>query len=227
MMVLDRESQVQEAVPSLVPNGEFLACSAGYGSVSGSPLRVVLGDWATLSGIPREIAILQRCFGGSTMQPPARASGEGRGPLSLLPQGRRSGLHNSHSVYCLPFSSALFKPSTLMRKGMPDRDQHMFLVCPKCRERVEYLACPPRFCSFCGYALTAKESPTTIDHKPSCGSETPSSEAETLPPGVPGELTRDDFPETVGNYRLLRRVGTGAWARASKRPKSPLAAMSL
>jgi hypothetical protein len=68
---------------------------------------------------------------------------------------------------------------------------------------------PPRFCSSCGHALTAKDSPTTIDYTSPSGSEVSPSEAETLVPAAPGELADEDFPETVGNYRLLRRVGAG------------------
>jgi hypothetical protein len=85
----------------------------------------------------------------------------------------------------------------------------MFMNCPNCRERVEYLALPPRFCSSCGHALRAKELPPTIDRTPSSRSDTGLSEAETLPPAGPGQATGEVFPETVGNYRLLRRLGTG------------------
>ncbi|MGO9107753.1 MAG: protein kinase domain-containing protein [Thermoguttaceae bacterium] len=90
----------------------------------------------------------------------------------------------------------------------PDREQPMFLVCPNCRERIQYLA-SPRFCSSCGHALSARESATTVEHTPRSGSEKPPSEAQTLLPAMPGEPAGEDFPETVGNYRLLRRLGTG------------------
>ena len=106
-----------------------------------------------------------------------------------------------------PFCHALS-----MRKQMPsppDSDQHRFLDCPNCRARVEYLTLLPRFCSSCGRALIAKQSATTIDYAPPSGSETPPAEAETLPPAAPDVPAAEDFPETLGNYRLLRRLGSG------------------
>ena len=91
----------------------------------------------------------------------------------------------------------------------PDREQRKVLVCPNCRARVEYLTLSPRFCSSCGHELIAKQSPTTIDYVPPSGSEAPPWEVETLPPAVPDEPDGEDFPERVGNYRLLRRLGSG------------------
>ncbi len=91
----------------------------------------------------------------------------------------------------------------------PDREQHKVLVCPNCRARIEYPTLAPRFCSSCGHELIAKQSPITIDYAPPSGSEVPPWEVETLPPAVPGDPTGEDFPEMVGNYRLLRQLGSG------------------
>jgi len=85
----------------------------------------------------------------------------------------------------------------------------MYLVCTNCRERLEYQDSPPRFCSSCGHAVHVKSSATTIEHSPPPNLAITPSEAETLPPEAPASKPREDFPETVGNYRLLRQLGTG------------------
>jgi eukaryotic-like serine/threonine-protein kinase len=77
----------------------------------------------------------------------------------------------------------------------------MHFACPHCQAALDYSGRRPHFCSFCGKPLP----PETKESTPSLGSE-----AATLPPSPdrPSPNT-GEAPESIGGYRLLRRLGEG------------------
>ncbi len=87
----------------------------------------------------------------------------------------------------------------------------MQLPCPSCQKTLEYSGERPRFCAFCGKSLAA--APSTA--------EVPAADAVTAPPSDPAQTATiipappdapapaAAVPETIGGYRLLRRLGGG------------------
>lgn len=102
-----------------------------------------------------------------------------------------------------------------------DGERSMQLACPSCTKTLEFSGERPRFCGFCGQALgtpapgdmeiseSATATPETV---PLPGDKTapPPNEADTVAASSPalGALG-PNVPETVGGYRLLRRLGGG------------------
>jgi eukaryotic-like serine/threonine-protein kinase len=84
----------------------------------------------------------------------------------------------------------------------------MQLVCPQCQRVLEYSQEAPSFCAYCGNALvrtkvaSAKKEDATAEY-PS-GTNT----AVFAGPAKPA-AGEQSFPETVGRYRLLHRLGEG------------------
>jgi serine/threonine protein kinase len=71
----------------------------------------------------------------------------------------------------------------------------MQLACPHCQAALDYANHRPHFCSFCGQPLP----PAEVDR-----------EAVTLPPSPTLPATNAiQAPESVGGYRLVRRLGEG------------------
>ena len=85
----------------------------------------------------------------------------------------------------------------------------MQLVCPQCQRVLEYSQEAPSFCAYCGKAAGAR---TKVDSakKEDATAEYPSGSNTAVFAGhaklAAGEST---FPETVGRYRLLHRLGEG------------------
>jgi eukaryotic-like serine/threonine-protein kinase len=80
----------------------------------------------------------------------------------------------------------------------------MQIACPVCTKTLEFSGERPRFCAFCGQSLTG----------PTPAPTTPADPELTAPPstivdagGERGSST--SHPETIGGYRLLRRLGGG------------------
>src|SRR4051794_33512590 len=96
-----------------------------------------------------------------------------------------------------------------MTDGSAGWGRQMQLACPSCARTLEFSGERPRFCGFCGRSLA----PTTP------AAETPVTEERTLPPSIEAETITQpapfaaepssDTPETVGGYRLMRRLGGG------------------
>jgi hypothetical protein len=85
----------------------------------------------------------------------------------------------------------------------------MQLACPSCARTLEFSGERPRFCGFCGKSLApappAAEVPDTEER-----TQLPATEAETLiQPAECLERSSPAAPETVGGYRLVRRLGGG------------------
>src|SRR5262249_38526494 len=85
----------------------------------------------------------------------------------------------------------------------------MQLACPSCTRTLEFSGERPRFCGFCGKSLApttpAAEAPDLEDR-----TQPPPLEAETLiQPAERRVETSIVTPETVGGYRLVRRLGGG------------------
>jgi hypothetical protein len=78
----------------------------------------------------------------------------------------------------------------------------MQLACPQCHRVLEFAETRPRFCSFCGKSLPQDVLESTTDQAK--GSESP-----TQPPPAPPAAAVEEDPESVGGYRLLRRLGGG------------------
>jgi hypothetical protein len=74
--------------------------------------------------------------------------------------------------------------------------------CPACGRTLTFVGEPPSFCSYCGDRLAATDVTTNYER----------SEELTLPPRVASRLESAD-PEAVGNYRLMRLLGTGGMGR--------------
>jgi serine/threonine protein kinase len=93
----------------------------------------------------------------------------------------------------------------------------MQLVCRRCQRTLEYSGDCPSFCGYCGnhLAVTPGESATTTETPVAEMKEdiTADAPAQTLTAAVshhpPGSAPEPAFPETVGGYRLLRRLGKG------------------
>jgi hypothetical protein len=86
----------------------------------------------------------------------------------------------------------------------------MQLVCPQCHQQLEFSGPRPRFCSFCGEMLADSQPVATVASEPEAATPPPKQEAdaETLPPTPPAPCP-GEVPETVGPYRLGRRLGGG------------------
>jgi hypothetical protein len=85
----------------------------------------------------------------------------------------------------------------------------MQLACPSCDKTLEFSGERPRFCSFCGQSLNVTEAPTIT---PEPNRATPHAaprpdEAETI--GVTPVTASLSIPDTIGGYRLSRRLGGG------------------
>jgi hypothetical protein len=78
------------------------------------------------------------------------------------------------------------------------------LACPSCRRILEFSSDAPRFCAYCGHALSKQPQPSTIDLSP-----TYDPEAATLSPAEGNTSETVSIPEVVGGYRLLRPLGAG------------------
>ena len=74
----------------------------------------------------------------------------------------------------------------------------MQLDCPRCGHSFAFEQVAPRFCSHCGLPLSNLQADAT--HR----------EANP-PPTVPdrGRHAHDDQPSDVGDYRLIRKLGSG------------------
>ncbi len=87
----------------------------------------------------------------------------------------------------------------------------MSVVCPHCHRKVEFADARPKFCSHCGQALGDAVAAVTVDDPAEAPTRPPRlpGETETAPPAPPNWQIGGDEPQTVGPYRLLRRLGGG------------------
>src|SRR5579859_2186553 len=81
----------------------------------------------------------------------------------------------------------------------------MQIDCPACARTLEFSHEPPRFCSFCGHALSSTPAVTTAAESGRTGPA--ADEAPTV--GATGAGAGQPAPDTIGGYRLLRRLGGG------------------
>lgn len=84
----------------------------------------------------------------------------------------------------------------------------MQLVCPQCQRVLEYSQEAPSFCAYCGNALAR----TKVDRgkKEDATAEYPSGSNTAVFAGPAKSAGGEQaFPETVGRYRLLHRLGEG------------------
>ena len=86
----------------------------------------------------------------------------------------------------------------------------MQVACPSCAKTLEYSGERPRFCAFCGQSLTSTATPVVEVEDVKEKTAPPANEAETIAASPQPVAERDEeTPETVGGYRLLRRLGGG------------------
>ncbi|MBI3408284.1 MAG: protein kinase [Planctomycetes bacterium] len=86
----------------------------------------------------------------------------------------------------------------------------MQLVCSQCHQQLEFTGSQPKFCSNCGQMLTASPPAATVDDidAPTLPPRHDTG-AEMHPPDLSIDATTDDVPQSVGPYRLGRRLGSG------------------
>jgi hypothetical protein len=87
----------------------------------------------------------------------------------------------------------------------------MQLACPACSRVLEYSGERPRFCAWCGQALPDARPPDTAAYTPaedSLASPPASAVAETRVAATQADAA-EPVPQTVGSYRLVRRLGKG------------------
>ncbi len=77
-----------------------------------------------------------------------------------------------------------------------------WLACPRCGHVLAFTDVRPRFCSACGSALPPPSEENTA-------AADPPAEAPTLPPVPAATGSAEGEPESVGGYRLVRRLGGG------------------
>ncbi len=75
-------------------------------------------------------------------------------------------------------------------------------VCPHCGRTLQFSGDCPSFCAYCGQPLPAPSLTSTGDF------QEPDDDA-TQAPSTAAAMVPDAVPETVGNYRLLRPLGSG------------------
>lgn len=94
----------------------------------------------------------------------------------------------------------------------------MKVSCSSCLRTLEYMGERPLFCAYCGQRLSQSVDPeavtlglpprstpvSTITYHPAV-----SQESTLPPPGAHQSSLLDDVPQTIGGYRLLRRIGKG------------------
>lgn len=87
----------------------------------------------------------------------------------------------------------------------------MSFVCPYCHHKMESAGVRPKFCSNCGQTLGNDSAPATLETPAEAATLPPRQpgETETVPPRIPAALAGDPVPQTVGPYRLIRRLGGG------------------
>lgn len=87
----------------------------------------------------------------------------------------------------------------------------MQTTCPTCGSVLEYSGELPRFCGYCGRALSGLTRPTTATATPEEAATLPPraspSEEATLAP--PGTVPTGGVPQFIGGYRLVRPIGQG------------------
>lgn len=79
----------------------------------------------------------------------------------------------------------------------------MQIACPACAKMLDFSGERPRFCAFCGQSLTAS-TPRPVDVDETAALATV---AATIGRSDPAAST---VPDTIGGYRVLRRIGGGA-----------------
>jgi hypothetical protein len=84
----------------------------------------------------------------------------------------------------------------------------MQLNCPQCQRVLEFSQEAPSFCAYCGYALSRTN--VAVAKKEDVTAEYPSGTNTAVFTGAakPG-ASKQSFPESVGGYRLLNRLGEG------------------
>lgn len=91
----------------------------------------------------------------------------------------------------------------------------MQATCSQCQKILEFSGEAPKFCAYCGQALSAPTEEFILDSGTDSGTEALSQSAEpgvntpTLPPLPAGILPTSGFPDVVGGYKVLRRLGGG------------------
>jgi hypothetical protein len=76
------------------------------------------------------------------------------------------------------------------------------ITCPQCYRALEFSGPRPLFCAFCGRPLPKYLDETTV--VPATGPEAP-----TIAPCQPADSAIPEAAQLVGNYRLLRQLGSG------------------
>jgi uncharacterized RDD family membrane protein YckC len=75
----------------------------------------------------------------------------------------------------------------------------MHLDCPHCGQSLQYSGKRPSFCAYCGKSMDQPKLASTADF---------AAQTATLPPELQTKREAPD-PETVGGYKLVRRLGAG------------------
>jgi hypothetical protein len=75
----------------------------------------------------------------------------------------------------------------------------MEIECPDCRRVIEFSREAPRFCSYCGKALTDTKPP--VDRTDAAGDQTRDYTGPSPPQG--------GSPAHLGEYRVVRELGRG------------------
>src|SRR5437667_5498467 len=76
----------------------------------------------------------------------------------------------------------------------------MHLECSACHHILEFSSEAPAFCAYCGHAVDRSKPGTTVEYD---------AEAATLPPSDSRGSVLCSVPKVVGDYRLLRPLGSG------------------
>lgn len=86
----------------------------------------------------------------------------------------------------------------------------MSLVCPHCHRTLEFAGARPSFCGYCGQRLGDGSGSVTVEEAVEPVTlPRPPGETEIVSPRPPASPSGDNVPESVGSYRLIRRLGGG------------------
>lgn len=85
----------------------------------------------------------------------------------------------------------------------------MSLVCPHCLRKLEFAGPRPTFCGYCGERLGSGSVTVEDAIEPPTLSPPPPAETEIVSLAPPMSVAKENVPEAIGSYQLIRRLGGG------------------